>query len=330
MNRQEELYNPELKNAFLEYRVNTQGISTDFSDQIRHSFATMAPREFELDKDICLMDPEELSSAVKLLYSTKDATNRGRLSHIRKYCEWCIRKGVPGAVNVVNQVRVEVLDKFQKGHIPSPLALKRYLDVAIPLSEKPSISEVRPRVVLWLSFAGLGFDQINTLKTSEVDLENLKILKVFPIYPEALQDFRYCMQSWFWYDRSDINPYRQRQDGDLFLRGFRGPVNAVEICREARKKFFAPAVEDGKVQYLINSTNLRSDGIYYRLYQEEISLGSIDKKYIRSFAAKISEEKLETTITDREIRQSERSSSAQHVRNNILKEYPLWKDAFGL
>lgn len=330
MEQGQELYNPELKLKYLKYRYETQNASAALVYLTQRTLAAVAPKEFELNKDVCTMTPEELSSAVKPFYSTKKSTNRGRLSHIRKYCEWCIKNGVPGATNVTSQIRVGALDRFKEGHLPSPLALKKYLDAAIPLSDKPAISEVRPRVAYWLAFSGVSLGLASSLKTSDVNLENLMILDRFPIYPEALGDFRLCMQSWFWYERSDVSPQRQRIDNDLFLRGFRGGINVGQICGDARKDFINKAVEDGKVPYPIRYSALMTDGFYYRIYQEEISSGELTDRQVKEQAFKAVSNRIIATKGRVNPELEEKSSSYKYAQDNIRAEYPVWKDAFGL
>lgn len=125
MGQNPELYNADLKLKYLAYRIKVQNVKPELVANTKRTFIAVAPKEFELDKDVCTMTPEELSSAVAPFYSTRESTNRGRFSHIRKYCEWCIKNGVPGATNVIDQVKVDALDRFKEGHLPSPLALKK-------------------------------------------------------------------------------------------------------------------------------------------------------------------------------------------------------------
>lgn len=170
----------------------------------------------------------------------------------------------------------------------------------------------------------------NGLTNSDVNLENLMVLDKFPIYPEALRDFRLCMQTWFWYERSDRSPQRQRLDGDLFLRGYRGVVNVDEIYKDAKRHFINEAVEEGRVPYKVSYTKLMTDGLYYQLYQEEISSEELTSRSIEDIVVKTMLGRAIAMKDSVKISQQSFAASCRNLRDNIKEEYPVWKDAFGL
>lgn len=318
------LYNPNQKIKFLrEY-----GSSPTTTRGAASVLALAAPYEKRLEKDLCLMNAEEIEGFIN---GTGAARIKGKIAYIqviKAYVRWCIQKGVKGINIDFRDVRPVGVEIVRKRYVSGPAQLQMCLD-GIYDPENLRTTDNVYRGYLWLAFSGVKKELSDQIKCSDIDFRNMKITHdgaSYPIYAAALPALHILVESdsFEYYHPNYSGPIlRKRVPGDLLLRGIRGNANthliANKVSRDAREGYAT-----GKINCQLSYNTMHISGKFYREHENEVAgIGvNIDRLVDEELEDADWKGKKEGTKTYGKKKAEKRI----YLRN----EYETWKLAFGL
>lgn len=311
------IYNPELKNRFLEDNQFTPHLLKKY----RSIFSQLYDFEVKYDKDVCLIDDvvilQEIFNNMSGVTSNSIYTAK---TCLKRYCVWCVNHDIDGAVNIVDNLKIENVDKFKSTMIKNPFYLQEFLDDVFDKEDENTIDNVY-RCIYWLAYAGLGNDDIVLIKSDDVDFDTMSVVynkESYPLYGEGVRAFKKCLyltQFKVIHPRYEIQC--DRVVGNQLLRGVRS-----DLYISTAKTAISRKLSSGHSFVKLTIDKARTSGFYYRLYEQEkygvpIEFRTIAKKQMsqkeHNFNSKYTWNRVESTMASR-----------------LKDDYYKWKAAFNL
>ena len=297
----------ELKQVFLQYTL-----APKINRSIAGFFRTIAPMENRLGKDLCQFDEDDLDELFSSRFSAMRGYNIYAVSAFRHYTEFCESLGVRTS-SAIASYTPDLTNKIRESMVASPMHLQLKLDEAFhPVNTNSS--ECLYRCVLWLAFAGVPLESINSLTADDVDLDRLRVKACdssFPLYSEAISAFKQAINNTQFATmvRGGHWINTERMPGNLLLRGIKkSSVNATALMGKMNAKAHKKGLS---FSYAL----IRKSGHFYRIYELE-RIG-----YTPDFAGVLSDSK---GRGESQYRHYIRVSAAL-----LAKDYEAWKKAFG-
>lgn len=280
------MYNDQVKCAFIQrYTASDQT-----EKLVRGIFDRMQGVEEKYDTDFYAMNTEQAQEAFTSVTGTRIKGANTILMILKAYVRWCVANGYP-ASNSVQDVRLDVYDKFKEGYVASPLHLKETLDVVFYRPDLNGIEYIY-RTYFWLAFMGLQVSEAIQVKDSDIDFDNMRLKffdakrkkeERFPMYVESLPDFRQAkVMKTISEPRGTKGVSKDRASGNELLRGKVSKRTLEEaitltyrpvICRtfkETPQRYEREGKEVPKtVSLKLTYNHAYMSGIFYRMYERE-------------------------------------------------------------
>lgn len=311
------MYNEEQKTRFI--KSYTQSLST--AKAAVRVFNFVEPYEVSWGADLCTRSAEELRPVVNAVVGRRDASKWTSLGVLRQYVRWCVAHDIPGATDGILKINSAGLEKVRLQMVSGPVHLQRYLDSFLDPIEDETIDLVY-RCFYWLAFLGFDEDEALSIRSGDVDFENMRVTyggRSCVIYPQALPVLRKCAQLHsFRYNHPRYTVMRDRVPGDLLLRGVKSDAN-ISTIRSAISRRNEKAVKDRRADMRLSFTRIRTSGVFYRMYENELAGFPVD------FAAVTSDFMEGKTYVNRTRSARE---TATTIEREFTEDYNRWKIVF--
>ncbi len=332
MEKEIELFNPELKNLFLDAAENPHSKLNRLSAVKRFT-----EREKELQKDLYAFDDEEISKFIMNGdLGMKHQSIEVNLSFIKSYKDFCmtqdyVRDNVaqlsPGLVYV------RPVNAYRSGLVANSADLQKCLDDIFQLTDpgNPALSDI-VRGYVWLAFSGMDDNSAILLQKHNVIFEEQKIAfngREYKIYPESIHALRICCNA------THLTMMKNRTYGsvprvksNLILR----TSNDVAIDRMSRSlagllvRRMGMCDDEGVPHRQLSYLRVWNSGIFSRAYDIELAGGDA-AEYLGKFAAEV--------IAERDARKKymtpgrfKLSTKIADLKSALSEDYITWKQAF--
>lgn len=313
------MYNAKQKESFI--RDYTTKISVN--EQARRLFDLFEPYEEQWGADLCTRTTEEIQPVFDRIAGVRESSRHAPRTILRKYFEWCRANRVPGTTDAAMRLDIAALGNLRNQMIRNPRHLQAVLDaICEPESEETSDNDLR--TYCWLAYAGMGAEDILTVKTSEVDFDQMTVRhdgRDYPIYREALPAIRNCVRlTEFRYKHPNYPDrviWKDRVPGDILVRGIRSvPTVAtmqVELSRRMKR-----ANDAGKTEMKLSYYRIWLSGVFYRMYEDELAGIPADFSSL-----------VEETVGDFQYKFPPNGNTQEYKRKKLaesyLSDYERWK-----
>ena len=320
------MYNAELKEEFV--KQFTDSITT--RNACLTLFNKFEPYEVMWNADLCTQEAEVLTPIINNLIGLRVRSKNNRMSILVNYGQWCLDNNVSGACNGLLNVKPDNLENVRHQTVKNPKHLQRYLnEICLPESMQSADNTIR--CFYWLAYAGMNEDDIFSVKTTDVNLDEMEVVyngESYNIYREGLDAIKNCVKlNQFVY----INPnysadkivYINRVPGDILIRGIKGTLSKqtmrVVLSRKS-KECLKPDKITGKPKTDLKLSYYRVwlSGVFYRMYENELAG---DKPDFKSLADSTSANKEYKLSSGRNTQESKRRKLA----HEFATDYQRWK-----
>ena len=317
------MYNQELKTQFIKQYTT----SINLRKACVTVFNALEPYEVKWGADLCTQPPEVLTPIINEALGIRSTSAHMRLDALTEYVRWCIKNGVPGAIDGMSGVVISAVEKMKRQTVTSPLHLQKYLNqICEPESEKTTDNIYR--CFYWLAYGGVPETDILKIKKSDVDFQSMTVRfndTEYPIYREAIPAFRNCVNlEMFVYKHpnysADKTVYKARAIGDTLVRGIRSLPTLhsmrVELARRSTK-----FINAGKTEMNLSYYRVWISGMFYRMYEREragfpVDFSKASEKF--TFGKTYKFDKARYSLT-----------AYQHkIAKTYLQDYENWKQTF--
>lgn len=241
---------------------------------------------------------------------------------LRQYIRWCRENSVKISEGLDVKIKLSWLSDIEDKLVKDALQLRIYLD-ALFSPEEDAGTDVLLRAYCWLCYMGLSDDDIDDLRTSDVDLGEMTIFvdgEKYDIYREAFRTLKICVErDILKYNHSKYSTLIRRIDGDRVIRGVKSDRKAVTLKSDistANKQ----ALETGKTKLNLTPRSIKMSGIFSRQYEKERMGQPIDFSWLVL---------LEWPEDSEQFDRQKRKASYRKERN-YQDEYYRWKIIFKL
>lgn len=326
------MYNEIQKQAYIDSKADT---TKKFLLQIFNGFE---PYEKKWNMDLSMQSTDILQPVVNELSGLRSKSTELLLIMLKDYVKWCGQNGYETSRGIYG-VRIDSIEKVRNQMVSSPAHLatilckekvkddsgKVILERGFDDPEKETI-DVTYRVFLWMAFAGLYDIEAIRVKSSDVDLENLKIDfegHSYEIYKEAIVDFnKACNLNEFVYEHPHYTIKRQRVDGSIIMRGVRSNKVDLMTLRPIINKKLNPKQkgDNTRLKTKISYNKIYLSGAFYRAFIRErmgipVNFSDLVAKDMKNSDYKITATRTLNTI-------------ANKLEREYLADYEKWKCAF--
>ena len=316
------MYNAELKQRF----ISDYTTSDNTKSVVATVFEAFSSYENAWKADLCTKGAEELQPVVDEVFSLRLRSQWMQLIVLKEYAKWCIAMKVPGACDGMLHIEAAGLAKVKRQLVSGPLHLQRCMNEIFDPESEETI-DILYRCYYWLAYAGIKEVDLPTIKTSDIDFDNMVILyngSRMPIYREALPALHKAAElTSFCYKHPNYKEVirRDRVAGDSIMRGVRADTKTYTI-RAILSKKSAIAIESGRTTQRLSYHRVWISGLFYRMYENERAGAPVN---FSDAAIEFTDGK-NYTLTGR--------TKLEHRRNSIardyLNDYQRWKLAFSI
>lgn len=274
------MYNEEIKLKFIRDYTGSES-RAKLCESV---FNRTADYEEKWGMDVCTQTSEVLQPMINNIIGTRSQTKWSTLVILKTYTKWCLGHGVNGACDEMLKINSVGVDNVKTRMVSFPSSLQKYLDTVCSPESLQATDNIY-RCFYWLAYMGMPEEDIMSVKTSDVDFDNLTIKfnnKTYNIYAEALPALRNCvnLQSFYFNHpnyAADKNVWKPRADGNLLLRGIK--VRTIKSMRTALVKITydytkTPPVKKTNLQLSYHRVWL--SGVFCRMYEKEKSGMMVD------------------------------------------------------
>ena len=323
------MYNSDLKLRFISEQTSSK-------ESYMTLFETISEYEEKLQKDICTMTYEEATPVFEHISGLR-RTSDLRVRLLRKYIQWCAANGVRDArrdsLNIQNLSSSKILRQM----VSDPLHFQKYLN-ALFEPESTQTIDLTYRCFLWLAYMGLKEEEILKLKSSDVDLLNMRVFVydkkgraiTRQIYREGFETIKLCSTlEAFHRISANYDVMSPRVGGDLVLRGCKSQPNLLTI-RSVLSHRAKAAISENKTNLNISWYSAWLSGIFYRIYEQEC-LGFISDKSLSDSFRNIAIEDVYIDKSSVEKRESSDPVLTARLGKKVreyVSDYKEWRAAF--
>lgn len=315
------MYNTEQKENYIKEKISSES----YAKLVRGIFEACSKFEYALDKDLCLMDEEDLPEVLDSVLGIRGSSQCGRIIILRDYIRWCAASGVDGVKKSIFNIRISGANKIRQTMVATPLHLQNCLD-KIFAKESSGTIDCTYRCYYWLAYAGVEEADILGIKKYDIDFKSQTIRtggKEFILYRESIPAFLEAVNSSeFMYEhpRYKVPSVRERCDGDEIMRGFSVTPSTmamrVELSRRNKK-----CIDAGLTDVTLSYSRVRLSGLFYRMYYNEISGIPVDFDPFVSDLVEGKDYKLPSKYSTMKTKQKQ-------IKNDYEQDYERWKSAF--
>lgn len=301
------MYNAEQKTRF----VKSYTESVTMREDALKLFNALEPFERQWDADLCTRPEEDIRLVLADQMGVKNRSSHAKMTMLREYGKWCEENQVPGATDVLRNLKDVGVERMKQTTLRNPRHLQTWLDlICRPESEQTADNAVR--VYCWLGYAGLSDEEAITVKASEVDFKKQVIRhkgREYPIYRESLAAMHNCVE---------LTSFRRRRiPGDILIRGVRSDPTVLSLRVELTRKkrhLVGTSMEQMDISY----NRIWLSGLFYRMYEDEQAGIPVD------FLAAA-----DAQLYDLPVRSTRTGVVLNKKRNELAKEYKIdyerWK-----
>lgn len=248
---------------------------------------------------------------IKKFFSGKYSNSRylkDDFSNLRRYCTWCYKHNVAGAVNTIDNINVQSLfdpASFAKKMISSPENLLGYLEEYFsPINLKSMAAWV------WFILAYIGVDEQDIFAFSR-DNYNGKVVKI--------REFEYEIPNCL-YMQLDICVNMCNDDTHIVNANF--PSFKSEYVSQYMRKMACK-----RPDRLYKYTDVYKSGLFFRIYSAEKE-GNDPSVLFEAEAQALSESMQYTGYGDTERMRKSVQSRIASKKRQLMDDYEMWKLAF--
>lgn len=317
-------------NAIYDMKTKMAFIDTIKAEQHRDiamaCFRDTSSFEVRAGRDLCTFSGEEETDAIKAVMSTmlRDSTRVLAAKILSDYYKWCVKTGVPGAVEhepikeeVINAVNRDLL-------IFSPAHLQTILDRIFEREAEETVDNTY-RCFYWMAYAGLSIDSIIMLKPEHFDLKSFLVSvngEHGILYQQGIPCIENCINmSQFRYKHPLYSNVimKDRIPGEYVLRGTRGTYDGGAIAYKNVTTLLSKRVRDAGVT--LGYHTCYYSGLFYRIHEQELCYG-MDPDFM-SIALETPAGK--RVMSSESVRKTSRHDRIYHIALKLKKDYQIWK-----
>ena len=279
-------------------------------------FKSVEACEEHFQKDLCEISKQQLVPFLTNALGESYGTGVQRLAVLNKYYEYCWNHGFSGAQEThLSYSDIQKSHDIARNMVGSPEMLHCILNNIFPSVSDGEYSNIL-RCCIWLIFSGVKINDTASLRVCDINLDAMAITyrdSVLPIYNDAVEVLRFCMESNFITIRGPKGNYKKgRIDCDLLLRSF-NPVS-WEKLQNGIAKHVKDSVKCGRCPVNITCHTVWKSGIFYRTYLND------DDRILASAYSKEREPQVPKS--------ADKNAYKQYY--NIKREYLAWESKFKL
>lgn len=318
------MYNEDQKLDFIRYKYRLDSSSARLAVA---TFETCAPFEKEWGADICTKSAKDIEPVANKLVGMRSKSKWPRYNILKSYVQWCKAIGVPDVCDGIFYVKFDELSKLRTQMVRNPAHLQGYLNEIFEPENENTVDNTY-RCYYWMAYGGIDEEDILRITVSDIDFSE-KIIKyrdtAVEIYRQAWPAFDKAIHltEFQWRARvgKDGNSLiRKRADGDVIVRGIAGIPNQ-NVMRATLSRRAKQCSEAGLTDMRLSYARVWMSGLFYRMYQEELSTGIVD---FSDVARQFMNGKTYNLEKDRGTLEDKR----RKVQKNYTDDYQRWKAAF--
>ncbi len=316
--RYQNLYEEGRKVAFIRDVASTLHLE----EQAFNLFRGTAKYEKFWNADVCTKTAEELKPMVEGMVGTRIRSSYTKLLLLRRYCEWCIAHGVPGAVNGIADIQEPGIENMRSKMVRDPLHLQKCLN-EIFLSEDFEAVDTIYRAYFWLSFACMPEQEILQAKNDELSKDGSVITHDGVSYYIPSEGWRAVLDAakltQLMFKQAGSDKTLRRSGGVLLLRTVKNRQPSKYMVKTINGRV-AEAIENGAATKRLSHKRVFYSGLFYSMYVQECAGLEPD---FREFAIRQTARGEYNDARGVEVVQ-------KRIASDCLNDYKRWKLAFGL
>lgn len=327
------MFNEDLKSRFISETAENEAQTKGF----KRLFGKTEPFENSWDTDISHANVDQMQQVVDQIMGFRSWGKNENIHMLEKYFDWCYHNGDNNVTDALKHVDKSGVEKMRNRTVRTPQHMKSYIDNVIDARDDTTRAPLK--VYLWLAFSGVFEYDARYLRTTDIDLKTMTIKlrhcgaeRTYPIYREAINAFRTCVNnsSFIYLHKCPECEYkRNRVQGDFLLRGLETKnnidvkdsltttrfMNGLARCRRGLTDEVAAKYPN------ISYHAAWISGVFYRAFQAEMAGEDVDFRYVarESLLQDIQEKPYSKKDISAKI-----SSTASHMKN----DYNRWKKTF--
>lgn len=314
------MYNERKKREFIEEYTT----STNTAKVAARIFEALAKYEELYQKDICAMPIEELQPTINSVIGLRSGSKEMSVSVVKEYVKWCVSNNFPDAVDNMDSVDLQGLDKVKTHMVANPTHLQRALDELFDSESEETMDNIN-RCYFWLAYSGFPEDSVFSLESDMVNIQSMVVClgdSEYPLYKESIPAFSNIIHlTSFNYKHPRYNQdiVRDRVLGSKLFRGVKADAEATTFNSMLSKKCRL-AYKSGKTNFQLSYKRVCLSGLFYRMYERERAGFDVD------FDDK------DLTILIEQTEDKEKRANLKRMRRvrsqEYLEDYKRWKLAF--
>lgn len=259
--------------------------------------------------DISSWSKDQFEEFFKSRNYTSVSTMKSEVLTVRRYCAWCLEKGVIAncsAINDIDTTEFVATDGAGAKMVESPSALANYLK---DIFKQETVENSAFKFYYWCAFMGFFEEEVLHIGCDNVDFDNMVI--------------RYGDEEYQIFDESAdvIKTLCEQNDGSVaLLQTFDTDITPNSLSRKMSGKI------KGGVKRLA-FRNVRKSGVFYQTYRQELQGIPV------RFDTEISRQLLRHEYSgwgDSALKQKTELHRKATLRNVLTQEYDAWKATFNL
>ncbi len=310
------MYNEDLKRAFID-----DTIQSDSSRIVaENAFRAIFPYEKAWGADYCTRTVEEITPVLEKISGLKARSRYTRLNLFSDYSKWCVKNGVPGAIdNTVSRADLGP-GKLDQTTIRNPEHLQHSLDMIFEPESEETVDNTY-RCFFWLAYGGMMIEDAVELTSKDIDFESMTAEhgeSSAVLYRQGLPAIHNCIRlTQFRYKHPNYKPvWKNRINGEEILRGTKGGKVSDTSIRSLISRRIGRDATDSTI--LLSYQRVWRCGVYYRLYEKE-QAGVSPNFYFASMSSP----------TGRKLLSKEQNSNTRRriiqMASDFKRDYMDWK-----
>lgn len=303
--------------AIAEYSDNTQ-------KKMRQLFNKISSYEEKFDKELYEFSDEEiLEMAAECLGKTPRSVWQN-LNMLKGYVGFCKESGLTTENNLEKFTfrDIDITERYKRSMFKNPQHLLSTIDETF-MPIRHNLMDNIYRVVVWLLYSGIDFDDIGKVKKKNVDIENLQITynrKKYEIYKESVKAFQWMIKA---------HGYVKLFKGTEVFYPMPKIDELLRIDKEGLSKlkgrYFNFIQRKGEIKHSFAINDIAKSGVFYRIYQKELQ--GIEPSFEEFSDGNLNNHEVKYHYKDHNV--YHRDVALQRVFE-AREDYKRWKQAFEL
>lgn len=316
------MYNKEQKERFLD-AINIANGNRSWAIGV---FNTIENMETETGRDLAMLSPEEVGTALLSSGARSYVTIANRLPLVVRYKNWCAENGIDAVTMLSSEIVFDLSVNIKQTMVCTPKQLDRILHEAFP--DRKGMSTMAPayRAYMWFAFSGMFEEDAVQVRMRDINLQDRLVYvsnRWYGLEPESIPEIK-AASKFTTLDREmadgSIRHYR-REEGDVILRGRK--LEKSISPKDYVKKTLRPLIQSymkeiGRVDFTFQK--VRRSGLFYETFRREVR-GLAPNFY--TIAVDDYERDNHKPVTE-----SIRKRTISRGNLNYERDYSAWKRAF--